>query len=101
MELKIEKISLDNKIAIQEKDDIITEERMNVRHKESELRGVKSALERSREDIGFRVQEAVDRAQDRLSAEKQADIEAINRRNEMLIKSLVDNHCAEAKMLRE
>ena len=28
-------------------------------------------------------------------------MEAINRRNEMLIKSLVDNHCAEAKMLRE
>ena len=47
---------------IQEKDDIITEERMNIRHKESELRGAKSALERSREDIGFRVQEAVDRA---------------------------------------
>ena len=61
-ELKIEKIILDNKIMIQEKDDIITEERMNIRHKESELRGAKSALERSREDIGFRVQEAVDRA---------------------------------------
>ena len=61
-ELKIEKIILDNKIMSQEKDDIITEERMNIRHKESELRGAKSALERSREDIGFRVQEAVDRA---------------------------------------
>ena len=55
LELKIEKIILDNKIQIQEKDDVITEERMNVRHKESELRGAKSALERTREDIGFRV----------------------------------------------
>ena len=36
-----------------------------------------------------------------MSAEKQADIEAINRRNELLIKSLVDNHCAEARLLRE
>ena len=70
LELKIEKITLDNKIQIQEKEDVITEERMNVRHKESELRAAKSALERTREDIGFRVQEAVDRAQDRLSAEK-------------------------------
>ena len=58
-------------------------------------------MERVREDIAFQIQEAVDREQDRLSAEKQADIEAINRRNEMLIKSLVDNHCAEARRLRE
>ena len=94
-------MALDHKIMVQEKNDVISEERMNLRHKESELRGAKSAIERAREDVGFRIQEAVDRAQDRLASEKQADIEAINRRNEMLIKSLVDNHCAEAKMLRE
>ena len=101
LELKVEKMALDHKIKVQEKDDALGEEGMNLRHKESELREAKRALERAREDIGFRVQEAVDRVQDRLASEKQADMEAINRRNEMLIRSLVDNHCAEAKMLRE
>ena len=54
-------MALDSKIQMQLKDDVISEERMNLKHKESELREAKSALERAREDVGFRIQEAVDR----------------------------------------
>ena len=100
LELKLDRATLDHKIAMQEKDDIISEEKMNQRHKDSELREAKSNLDRVRDDIGFRIQEALNREQDRLSIEKQADIEAINHRNELLIKSLVDNHCAETRLLR-
>ena len=37
-ELKIEKLNLDHKIALQAKDDIIGEEKLRYRHKESDLR---------------------------------------------------------------
>ena len=46
---------------MQDKDDIISEEKLNLRHKETELREAKSALERVRDDIGFKIQEALDR----------------------------------------
>ena len=37
-ELKAEKVALDHKLALQQKDDEIGEERLKVRHKESDLR---------------------------------------------------------------
>ena len=70
LELKLDRATLDHKIAMQEKDDIISEEKMNQRHKDSELREAKSNLDRVRDDIGFRIQEALNREQDRLSIEK-------------------------------
>ena len=51
----MERDALDHKIALQEKADIISEEKMNMRHKESELREAKSTLERVRDDIGFKI----------------------------------------------
>ena len=38
LELKAEKVALDHKLALQQKDDEIGEERLKVRHKESDLR---------------------------------------------------------------
>ena len=55
LEIKLERDALDHKIALQEKADIISEEKMNMRHKESELREAKSTLERVRDDIGFKI----------------------------------------------
>jgi len=45
-----------------------------------------SQIERLNEDIQNRIQEALDRQSDRLANEKQSDLDAINRRNEQLIK---------------
>ena len=70
LEVKLERQALDHKIAMQDKDDIISEEKLNLRHKESELRELRGTLERVRDDIGFKIQEALDKEQDRLSAEK-------------------------------
>ena len=55
LELKLERAALDHKIAMQDKDDIISEEKLNLRHKDSELREVRSTLERVRDDIGFKI----------------------------------------------
>jgi len=60
-----------------------------------------SQIERLNEDIQNRIQEALDRQSDRLANEKQSDLDAINRRNEQLIKQLVDNHSAETRQLRD
>ena len=38
MQLKEEKLALDHKLALQQKDDEISEERMKLKHKESDLR---------------------------------------------------------------
>ena len=70
LELKAEKVALDHKIKIQEKDDEISEERLKCKHKESDLRQAKSQIERMNEDIQARIQEALDRQSDRLANEK-------------------------------
>ena len=61
LELKAEKVALDHKIKIQEKDDEIGEERLKCKHKESDLRQAKSQIERLNEDIQSKIQEALDR----------------------------------------
>ena len=100
LELKAEKVALDHKIKLQEKDDEISESRLNLKHKESDLRNANSQIERLNEDLQNRIQEALDRQSDRLGNEKQNDLDAMNRRNEQLIKQLVDNHAAETRQLR-
>jgi hypothetical protein len=42
----------------------------------------------------------LDRQSERLGNEKQLDIDAMNRRNEQLIKQLVENHSIETRQLR-
>lgn len=44
--------------------------------------------------------EALDRQSDRLANEKQFDLDAMNRRNEQLIKQLVESHAEENRKLR-
>ena len=60
-----------------------------------------SQVERLNEDIQSRIQEALDRQSDRLASEKQADMDAMNRRNEQLIKQLVESHSTETRQLRD
>ena len=55
LELKAEKVALDHKLALQQKDDEIGEERLKVRHKESDLRQANAQLERLNEDIQSRI----------------------------------------------
>ena len=86
LELRAEKTALDHKLIVQQKEDEIGEERMKVRHKESDLRQSNAQIERLNEDIQSRIQEALDRQSDRLAQEKQSDLDAMNKRNEQLIK---------------
>ena len=51
LELRGEKLALDHKIAIQAKNDEISEERLRLRHKESDLRQAMAQIERLNEDI--------------------------------------------------
>jgi len=51
LELKADKLAIDTKIKIQEKDDEISEEKLKFRHKESDLRQAHSHTERLNEDI--------------------------------------------------
>ena len=55
LELRGEKLALDHKIAIQAKDDEISEERLRLRHKESDLRQAMSQIERLNEDIQSKI----------------------------------------------
>ena len=101
LELKAEKVALDHKIALQQKNDELGEERLKLKHKESDLRQSNAQIERLNEDIQNRIQEALDRQSERLGNEKQADIDSMNRRNEQLIKQLVDSHSNETRQLRD
>lgn len=92
LELQIERNALDNKIAVQKKDDEIYESKLLLKHKENELRTMQSNFDRAREDFTFRLQESLDKLHDRLAMEKHQDIQGINQRNEVLIKQLVDFH---------
>ena len=92
LELKAEKVALDHKIKLQQKDDDISEERLRYKHKESDLRQSKAHIERLNEDLQEKIQESLDRQSERLGNEKQIDMDAMNRRNEQLIKQLVESH---------
>ena len=97
LELKAEKVALEHKNRVQEKDDEISEAHLKFKHKESDYRQAMSQVERLNEDIQSRISEALDRQSDRLANEKQADMDAMNRRNEQLIKQLVESHSAETR----
>ena len=101
LELKAEKVALEHKNRIQDKDDEISEAILKFKHKESDYRQAMSQVERLNEDIQSRIQEALDRQSDRLASEKQADMDAMNRRNEQLIKQLVESHSTETRQLRD
>lgn len=51
LELKAEKVALDHKISIQEKDDEISEEKLKLKHKESDMRQATAQIERLNDDI--------------------------------------------------
>ena len=78
----MEKVNLHHKTRLQEKDDEISEEKLKLRHKESDLRQAHAQIERLNEDIQSKIHEALDRQSDRLANEKQQDLDAMNRRNE-------------------
>ena len=101
LELKAEKVALDTKIIIQQKEDEVGEERLKFRHKDADLRQANATIERLNEDLQSKIQEALDRQSERLATEKQNDLDSMNRRNEELIKSLVESHSSETRQLRE
>ena len=74
---------------------------MLLKHKENELKQTMATSDRFREDFMYRLQESLDKQQDRYIMEKQQDIEGINQRNEALIKQLVESHNQELRNLRE
>ena len=86
LQLKAEKIALETKNKLQEKDDETAEYRLQLKHRESDLRQSNAQIERLNEDIKGRIQDQLDKLSDRLANEKQVDIDAIHRRNDMLIK---------------
>jgi len=86
---------------MQKKDDEIYEAKMLLKHKDNELRTMASNYDRAREDFTFRLQESLDRLHDRLTMEKQQEMQITNQRNEVLIKQLVDFHSHELRSLRE
>lgn len=100
-ELKADKVALEHKIQLQSKEDEVSEEKLKLRHKEAELRQAQALNERINEDMQAKIQEALDRQSDRLAKEKQQDLDSMNKRNEELIKQLVENHSAETRKLRE
>ena len=70
LELKAEKVALDNKILLQEKKDKIEELQMELRHMETAFKQAKSQIGRANEDVFMKIQEALDKQSDRLSHEK-------------------------------
>ena len=67
----------------------------------NEVKQAESLAERTRQDSAFHLSDTIEKLTDRLIQEKQADLEALNKRNELLIKSLVETNTLEAKNLRE
>ena len=67
----------------------------------NEVKQAENLAERTRQDSAFQLSETIEKLTDRLIQEKQADLEALNKRNELLIKSLVDTHSLEARNLRD
>ena len=78
----------------------MSEEKLKLKHKESDLRTANQQIERLNSDIQERIMEALDRQSDRLANEKQIDLDAMNRRNEQLIAQLIATHAEETRSLR-
>ena len=57
LQLKAEKIALETKNKLQEKDDETTEYRLQLKHRESDLRQSNAQIERLNDDIQGRIQD--------------------------------------------
>ena len=100
-ELEVEKLNSNFKNQLNKANDEIDELKLGLKHLQNEKLQLQHDMLRQNNDFQMRCYDLLDKQVTKLSEQKSAELESINRRNEILIQQMSEAHISEVRCLKD